>query len=288
MIIVGIVIVVVLCIYFYRTYQRLSRSIQGQLSPLFEFIKMFKPAIKPTPNSRKFNDLGATEKTRADIKRISDQLINRKRYQEARAKRPRAILLVGKKESGRQSIALAIAGELGAPFFYVSAHQLIEAFEGETKMQALLAILHTTPHAVIFIEYGEALLKKPGVYHQLGHEIQKLRSENPDHNTLLLCSVTYWDKFRRDGYFDDAIIVEYPDKKSRRETIKIYTQGISFSGLTVYDIEKALPDALTYAQIEWVMNNATVNAASRTLKKVTITEILEAVARLDPPKSHRY
>ena len=147
------------------------------------------------------------------------------------------ILLYGPPGTGKTMMARAVAGELDAVFFTVSAADLLSKWVGEAEqnVKALFDAATAEPRAVIFIDEIEALIPArreeggSGVMQRVVPQIlQGMEGFNKKaHNPVLFMGATNvpWQldpAVLRPGRFDEKVYIPLPDVAARRKMLEIH------------------------------------------------------------------
>jgi len=97
------------------------------------FSKMFDRSseIQEEKNiTTRFSDVLGIDEFKEELTELVDYLKNPKKYQDAGAKLPKGILIVGPPGTGKTLLARALAGEAGCSFYYKSGSEFDEMFVG--------------------------------------------------------------------------------------------------------------------------------------------------------------
>ncbi len=155
------------------------------------------------------------------------------------ARKPwRGILLFGPPGCGKTLIAKAVASEVKATFFNVSAATLVSKWLGESEklVRELFVAAHAKQPAIVFIDEvdsvatrregdevgGERRLKT-----QLMQEMEGVTSNRSDQIIILGATNVPWEldpALRR--RFEKRVYINMPEEKAREEIFKIHTRGV--------------------------------------------------------------
>jgi SpoVK/Ycf46/Vps4 family AAA+-type ATPase len=145
------------------------------------------------------------------------------------------LLLYGPPGCGKTFLARAVAGELGAKFFGVGLHDILDMWLGKSE-QNLHAIFETarrhTP-CVLFLDEVDALgMKRTNLSHSAGRNVvvqllSELDSTRNDNEGVFVLGATNqpWDidpALRRPGRFDRMLLVLPPDSPARAAIVRYH------------------------------------------------------------------
>lgn len=173
---------------------------------------------------------------------ISDAIIAPMKHPElfkGKARQPwRGILFYGPAGCGKTLIAKAVASEVNATFFNVSAANIVSKWLGESErlVRNLFEMARMNQPAIVFIDEldsvgvarsgddvgGERRLKT-----QLLTEMQGLASDESDRVTVIGATNLPWEiDFALRSRFEKRIEVPLPDKESRKRIFEIHMEEI--------------------------------------------------------------
>lgn len=276
-------------------FARLSKM-QGGIGGEESIFGIGKSQAKIAQSNVKFSDVAGIEEEKAELIEIVDYLKNPEKYASMGARTPKGVILYGPPGTGKTLLAKAVAGEAKVPFFQVSG----SAFEdmlvgvGAKRVRDLFAKAKKSAPSIIFIDELDSVASKRGKYDVAGSSgladqtINQLLAEMDGFNTrtgIVVIAATNRidvldDAILRPGRFDRHIQVNLPDIKEREAILKIHARNKNISSkVNLGDIARRTP-GFSGAQLENVLNEATLLAVR--LRKTTITEaeIDEAIDRV--------
>ncbi|MHA3962395.1 MAG: AAA family ATPase [Candidatus Thorarchaeota archaeon SMTZ1-45] len=188
----------------------------------------------------------------ADAKQaIDDAIIAPMKHPElfkGKARQPwRGILFYGPAGCGKTLVAKAVASEVNATFFNVSAANIVSKWLGESErlVMSLFDLARKNQPAIIFIDEldsigvsrsgddvgGERRLKT-----QLLTELQGLASDEEDRITLIGATNLPWElDFALRSRFEKKIHVPLPDREARAKIFEIHMEDVEVSPTVEYD-----------------------------------------------------
>lgn len=252
-----------------------------------------KTNAKMAPSSKKatFADVAGADEEKEELKEIVDFLRDNKKYVEIGARIPKGVLLLGPPGTGKTLLARAVAGEANVPFFSISGSDFVEMFVGvgASRVRDLFEQAKKNAPAIIFIDEIDAVGRQRGAGLGGGHDereqtLNQLLVEMDgfeDNDSVIVMAATN----RRDildpallrpGRFDRQILVSYPDVKGREEILKVHTRNKPLApDVDLATIAKSTV-GFTGADLENLVNEASLLAARKNKKAITKSELEEA------------
>lgn len=252
-----------------------------------------KTNAKMAPSSKKatFDDVAGADEEKEEIKEIVDFLRDNKKYTEIGARIPKGVLLLGPPGTGKTLLARAVAGEARVPFFSISGSDFVEMFVGvgASRVRDLFEQAKKNAPAIIFIDEIDAVGRQRGAGLGGGHDereqtLNQLLVEMDgfeDNDSVIVMAATN----RRDildpallrpGRFDRQILVGYPDVKGREAILKVHTRNKPLAPDVDLETIAKSTVGFTGADLENLVNEASLLAARKNKKAITKDELEEA------------
>lgn len=252
-----------------------------------------KTNAKMAPSSKKatFEDVAGADEEKEELKEIVDFLRDNKKYTEIGARIPKGVLLLGPPGTGKTLLARAVAGEAKVPFFSISGSDFVEMFVGvgASRVRDLFEQAKKNAPAIIFIDEIDAVGRQRGAGLGGGHDereqtLNQLLVEMDgfeDNDSVIVMAATN----RRDildpallrpGRFDRQILVGYPDVKGREAILKIHTRNKPLAPDVDLETIAKSTVGFTGADLENLVNEASLLAARKNKKAITKDELEEA------------
>ena len=252
-----------------------------------------KTNAKMAPSSKKatFDDVAGADEEKEELKEIVDFLRDNKKYTEIGARIPKGVLLLGPPGTGKTLLARAVAGEAKVPFFSISGSDFVEMFVGvgASRVRDLFDQAKKNAPAIIFIDEIDAVGRQRGAGLGGGHDereqtLNQLLVEMDgfeDNDSVIVMAATN----RRDildpallrpGRFDRQILVGYPDVKGREAILKVHTRNKPLAPDVDLETIAKSTVGFTGADLENLVNEASLLAARKNKKAITKDELEEA------------
>ncbi len=284
-------ILLIVIIYFF------SRQIRGAGMQAFKFGESQARKINPQDKQVKttFKDVAGVKEAKEDLAEIVDFLKNPKKYIALGAKIPKGVLLVGPPGCGKTLLARAVAGESNVPFHHISGSEFIELFVGigASRVRDLFSKAKKNLPAIIFIDELDAVGRQRGAGLGGGHDereqtlnqiLVELDGFEPNIGLVVISATNRPDildpALLRPGRFDRKVILDLPDIKDREAILKIHAQGKPLaSDVSLQKVAQRTP-GFTGADLQSLLNEASILAAKKNKKEIDSLDILESVERV--------
>ncbi|NLJ16574.1 MAG: ATP-dependent zinc metalloprotease FtsH [Clostridiales bacterium] len=292
-----IIMTVIMIVFFFLIMR--SAGGGGKMS---QFSKA--KALQSSGKKVTFEDVAGADEEKEELKEIVDFLKDSKKYQELGARVPKGVLLVGPPGTGKTSLAKAVAGEAGVPFFSISGSDFVEMFVGvgASRVRDLFEQAKKHTPSIIFIDEIDAVGRHRGAGLGGGHDEREQTlnqllvemdgfSENTD--IIIIAATNRRDildpALLRPGRFDRQIVVNYPDIKGREEILKVHTRNKSLAPDVDLSTIAKTTHGFTGADLENLVNEAALLAARYSRKAITKKDIEEASIKVvaGPEKKSR-
>lgn len=257
-----------------------------------------KPVVhKVTPPSVRLADVAGMQEVKRQIRlRLIEPVRDSALAKKYGINVGGGMLLYGPPGTGKTFIAKAVAGELGLPFFAITAADVFGMYVGESERNILKIFEEVRKHplSVVFIDELETLFpKRTDDIHETTRKVislllQELDGIDKAKNPILLLGATNvpWmidEAFMRPGRFDVRVFVGLPDFDARRQMFKkaFATGSVPYTpGLIDYLAERT--DGYSGADINGVMANLRQTAYERRLPAYKTDLVDEVLARTAP------
>ncbi|MGN0622398.1 MAG: ATP-dependent zinc metalloprotease FtsH, partial [Oscillospiraceae bacterium] len=239
-----------------------------------------------------------------ELKEIVDFLKDNKKYNEIGARIPKGVLLLGPPGTGKTLLARAVAGEANVPFFSISGSDFVEMFVGvgASRVRDLFEQAKKNAPSIIFIDEIDAVGRQRGAGLGGGHDereqtlnqlLVEMDGFEDNESVIVMAATNRRDildpALLRPGRFDRQILVSYPDVKGREEILKVHTRNKPLAPDVELDTIAKSTVGFTGADLENLVNEASLLAARKNRKAITKEDLEEASIKViaGPEKKSR-
>jgi len=240
----------------------------------------------------KFKDIAGNRESKEDVEFLVKFLKQPKKYGDMGARITKGILFYGPPGTGKTLTAKAIAGEAGVPFFSASGSDFIEMYVGvgARRVRTLFEKAKKNAPCIVFIDEIDAI----GSIRGTSNNSEKDQTINAlldamdgfKNNTgiIVIAATNRLDSLdpalTRSGRFDRKIAIGLPDLEDRKELIDIYVKNKRLSSEISLEELAKITIGFSGADIETLLNEATILTVNRDKKIVGKEEIDDAYFRM--------
>ena len=242
-----------------------------------------------------FEDVAGADEEKDELAEIVDFLKHPERYEKLGARIPKGVLLVGSPGTGKTLLARATAGEAGVPFFTISGSDFVEMFVGvgASRVRDLFDTAKKNSPCIIFIDEIDAVGRQRGTglgggnderEQTLNQLLVEMDGFNDHQGIIILAATNRVDildpALLRPGRFDRQIVVHVPDVKGREEILKVHSRNKPLADDVDLNVIAKSTAGMTGADLENVMNEASLLAARQRRKTIRMHDIEESIMRV--------
>ena len=255
-------------------------------------------------NKVTFKDVAGADEEKQELQEVVEFMKNPKKFNEIGARIPKGVLLVGPPGTGKTLLAKAVAGEANVPFFSISGSDFVEMFVGvgASRVRDLFQTAKQATPAVVFIDEIDAVGRHRGAglgggnderEQTLNQLLVEMDGFAVNEGIIVIAATNRPDildpALLRPGRFDRQITVNIPDIKGREEILKVHARNKPLDGTVKLNVLAQRTPGFTGADLENVLNEGAILAARRGKKKISMTEMEEAITRVQmgPEKKSR-
>ncbi|MCB9229647.1 MAG: ATP-dependent metallopeptidase FtsH/Yme1/Tma family protein [Deltaproteobacteria bacterium] len=252
-----------------------------------------------------FQDVAGSDEAKEELAELVDFLRGPEKYRKLGSRMPKGILLVGPPGTGKTLIAKAVAGEASVPFFSTNGAEFVEMFVGvgAARVRDLFDQARQKSPCIIFIDEIDALGKvrmagphghgndeKEQTLNQLLAELDGFDSAS---GIILLAATNRPEildpALLRSGRFDRQVLIDRPDKRGRQAILKLHCKKTKLDDHVSYEKIAALTSGFTGADLENLVNEATLIATRKNAESVCEDDFVQAMERIiaGPEKKNR-
>jgi cell division protease FtsH len=242
-----------------------------------------------------FKDVAGAEEAKEELIEIVDFLKNPSKYTNMGAKIPKGVLLVGSPGTGKTLLARAVAGEANVPFFNISGSEFVEMFVGvgASRVRDLFKKAKRNAPCIVFIDEIDAVGRQRGAGMGGGNDereqtlnqiLTEMDGFERDTNIIVMSATNRPDvldpALLRPGRFDRRIMVDIPDIKDREAILRVHSRNKNLN--KDVDLRKiaAHTPGFTGADLENLMNEATILAARHEKTSVSQEDLERSIEKV--------
>ena len=251
-----------------------------------------------------FKDVAGVDEEKEELQEIVEFLKSPKKFTDMGARIPKGVLLVGHPGTGKTLLAKAVAGEAGVPFFIISGSDFVEMFVGvgASRVRDLFNEAKKNAPCIIFIDEIDAVGRQRGAGLGGGHDereqtlnqlLVEMDGFSANEGVIVLAATNRPDvldkALLRPGRFDRQIVVSSPDVKAREEILEVHSRKKKLGEDVDLKIIAKNTAGFSGADLENVMNEASLLAARRNKQEINMQEVEDAMIKvtMGPEKRSR-
>jgi len=268
-------------------YATLARTFQGGVGQAGSRAKR-----RDLPPTLGFDAVAGVDAARAEVAELVTMMKDPARYARLGARPPRGILLVGPPGTGKTLLARAMAAEAKVPFIYASGAEFVEMIigRGAARVRSLFKRAQKASPSILFIDEIDALGKQRSqgftfnndeVEQTLNQLLASMDGVVGNKNVLVVAATNRFEildkALTRPGRFDRIVKVELPDKKGRVDILRVHTRFKALGGTVDLDAVAGVTGGMSGAELEALVNEATIRAVRRQGSAIEMPDMLSAV-----------
>ena len=286
MLLMGVVIVVVIMM--------MNANAAGGNSKMANFGKSRAKMVVEVKNMD-FSKVAGLKEEKEELEEIVDFLKNPNKYIMLGARIPKGILLEGPPGTGKTLLAKATAGEAGVPFFTISGSDFVEMFVGvgASRVRDLFAEAKKNAPCIIFIDEIDAVARRRGTGMGGGHDereqtlnqmLVEMDGFGVNEGIIVMAATNRVDildpAILRPGRFDRKVLVGRPDVKGRKEILEVHAKNKPIGDDVDLEQIARITSGFTGADLENLLNEASILAAKAGKHFLTQAEINQAMMKV--------
>ncbi len=238
-----------------------------------------------------FKDVAGLDEEKEELVEIVDFLKDPAKYTSLGARIPKGVILTGPPGTGKTLLAKAVAGEAGVPFYSISGSDFVEMFVGvgASRVRDMFAEAKKNSPCIIFIDEIDAVARQRGSGLGGGHDereqtlnqmLVEMDGFGTNSGIIVMAATNRLDildpAILRPGRFDRKIAVGRPDVKGRLEILKVHASKKPMADDVDLEAIARTSAGFTGADLENVLNEAAINAATKKQQFITNKDVQEA------------
>jgi cell division protease FtsH len=272
-----------------------SRRAQRQMNGVFGFGRTQAREYNAEKPKITFADVAGQDAAKSELVEIVDFLKEPEKYISLGARIPRGVLLVGPPGTGKTLLARAVAGEANVAFFSITASEFVEMFVGvgASRVRDLFNKARAAAPAIVFIDEIDAVGRQRGAglgggnderEQTLNQMLAEMDGFDRTESVIVMAATNRPDvldpALLRPGRFDRQVTVALPDRKGRLDILKVHVRGKPLGEDANLEQLARATIGFSGADLANLTNEAALNAARRSRKRVTMNDFLEALDRI--------
>ncbi len=241
------------------------------------------------------NDVAGLKEEKEELEEIVEFLKNPGKFTKVGARIPKGVLLEGAPGTGKTLLAKAIAGEAGVPFFSISGSDFVEMFVGvgASRVRDLFEEAKKNAPCIVFIDEIDAVARRRGTGMGGGHDereqtlnqlLVEMDGFGVNEGIIVLAATNRVDildpAIMRPGRFDRKISVNRPDIGGREEILKVHAKNKPLAEDVDLKQIAQTTAGFTGADLENLMNEASIVAAKEDRAFVKQEDIKQAFIKV--------
>lgn len=238
-----------------------------------------------------FEDVAGAVEEKEELEELVEFLKNPDKFIALGARIPKGVLLVGPPGTGKTLLARAVAGEAGVPFFSISGSDFVELYVGvgASRVRDLFEQAKKNRPCIIFIDEIDAVGRKRGAGMGGGHDereqtlnqlLVEMDGFGANEGIIMIAATNRPDildpALLRPGRFDRQVVVNVPDVKGREDILKVHCKNKPLAAEVDLARIARVTAGYTGADLENLMNEASIFAARRNKIWIENQDIEEA------------
>lgn len=271
------------------------RQSQGSNNQTMSFGKSRARIFMGNKPSVTFTDVAGVEEAKQELQEIVEFLKYPEKFAALGARIPKGLLLVGPPGTGKTLISRAVAGEAGVPFFSISGSEFVEMFVGvgASRVRDLFEQAKRNSPCIVFVDEIDAVGRQRGAGLGGSHDereqtlnqiLVEMDGFDTNTNVIVIAATNRPDvldpALLRPGRFDRQVVLDRPDIRGRIAILQVHAKGKPLDTDVSLDVLAKQTPGFSGADVANLLNEAAILAARRNKRKISMSELEEAIDRV--------
>ena len=273
----------------------MMRQAQGSNNQALSFGKSRARMFTGNKSTVTFADVAGVEEAKQELQEIVEFLKFPDKFAALGARIPKGLLLVGPPGTGKTLISRAVAGEAGVPFFSISGSEFVEMFVGvgASRVRDLFDQAKKNSPCIVFVDEIDAVGRQRGAGLGGSHDereqtlnqiLVEMDGFDTNTNVIVVAATNRPDvldpALLRPGRFDRQIVLDRPDIRGRIAILQVHAKGKPFETSISLEVLAKQTPGFSGADLANLLNEAAILAARRNKRKISMSELEEAIDRV--------
>ena len=242
-------------------------------------------------NKIKFADVAGMTEEKEELEEIVQFLKDPAKFRSMGARIPKGVILVGPPGTGKTLLGKAVAGEAGVPFYSISGSDFVEMYVGvgAARVRDMFETAKKNAPCIVFIDEIDAVARRRGTglggshderEQTLNQMLVEMDGFSENQGIIVLAATNRVDildpAIMRPGRFDRKVVVGKPDVKAREAILKLHAENKRLAEDVDLSHLAKVTAGFTGADLENLLNEAAITAASASRDSITQKDIEDA------------